>query len=309
MVKRLGGLHKFMRRKGPLITDSGGFQIFSMAAGAMELDKDVGLKGAGNKKRPSLVLGVDEAGVRFRSYIDGSVVELTPESSVQAQKALGADIIIPLDYLVGYSASPEEALLAFELTHRWQRRSLLEHQRSPQGQAMYAVIHGGLDRQLRQASIDSLVPLGFDGHAVGGSLGKTRDDLIALLDFTLPRLPEDKPNHILGIGDVESVERAVPLGADTFDSSYPTRLARHSKALLRDGLRRDLRRKKGNADDAGPVEPGCECHCCSNYSAAYVHHLVKAKEASAATLLTAHNLSRMNANMADIRHRIMHDEL
>ncbi|GBG35129.1 Queuine tRNA-ribosyltransferase catalytic subunit [Hondaea fermentalgiana] len=296
-VRELGGLHKFMNRKGVLIT------------GAMDLDKDVGLKGAGQKSRPSLLLKVDEEGATFRSYRDGAKLTLTPESSVDAQKALGADIIIPLDYLLPYSASEAEVREAFEVTHRWEARSLKRHLENPQGQAMYSVIHGGLDRDLRQRSIDTLTAMDFDGHAVGGSLGKTRDDLIDLLQFVLPQLPQEKPNHILGIGDMSSVLRAVPLGADTFDSSYPTRLARHGGALQEMGEPPRQMRRTSNALDKGPLLRGCDCPTCRNYMSAYLHHLIRANEPSAAVLLTVHNLYRMNRNMADIRAAILNGEL
>lgn len=308
-VRDMGGLHKFMNRKGALITDSGGFQIFSMEAGALNLNKEVGLKGAGQKVRPSTVLKVDEEGATFRSYRDGKIVTLTPESSVDAQKALGADIIIPLDYLLPFNAKPEQVLSAFEITHRWEARSLARHLENKQNQAMYSVIHGGTDRELRQRSIDTLTAMEFDGHAVGGSLGRTRDEMIDLLSFVLPQLPEDKPNHILGIGDMQSITRAVPLGGDTFDSSYPTRLARHGGALQNMGEPPRQMRRNVNALDKGPLMEGCDCPTCRNYMAGYIHHLLKAYEPTAAVLLSVHNLYRMNKNFAEIRHGILNGEI
>jgi queuine tRNA-ribosyltransferase len=308
-VRELGGLHAFMRRRGPLITDSGGFQVFSMLAGSLELDHEVGLKGAGNKARPNLVVSVDEEGVTFRSYRDGALQRLTPEGSVRAQKELGADIIIPLDQLVAYNATPREMEEAVERSHRWELRSLAEHLRDQRGQAMYSVLHGGLDRALRQRSIDLLCAQPFDGHCVGGSLGRDRADLKALLEFVMPRLPRAKPVHVLGIADMESILNAVPLGADTFDSSYPTRAARHGM-LLQGGESPWLKIEKAQFRlDKGPLAEGCDCYACTHYSRAYVHHLFRAQEPAGAYLATLHNVAVMNRNMARIRQQILHGEL
>jgi len=191
-----------MNRKGPLITDSGGFQIFSLDASSYDIDQNVELKGTGSKQRPSTLLKQTEEGVLFRSYRDGTKIFLSPETSVIAQKELGADIIIPLDQLLPYSVDRFHLKESLELTHRWEQRSLTQHLSDPSEQAMYCVLHGGLDRELRQHSIDFLSKLPFDGFAIGGSLGKTRDDLIKLLDFMMPKLEYSKPRHILGIGDM-----------------------------------------------------------------------------------------------------------
>ncbi|CAK9032363.1 Methylenetetrahydrofolate reductase 1 (ZmMTHFR1), partial [Durusdinium trenchii] len=284
-VAAFGGLHKFMNRKG-----------------------DVGLKGAGQKQYANLVVKVNEDGATFRSYHNGDLIHVGPETTIQAQKKLGADIIIPLDYLVPYNASADKVSAAFEMTHRWEERSLNEHLANPAGQAIYSVIHGGMDLALRKESVRRLTALDFNGHAVGGSLGKSRDDLIDILRFTLPLLPLDKPNHILGIGDMSSILRAVPLGADTFDSSYPTRLARHGYALRGpDQPARNVTKLAGNRDDQGPLVDRCKCYTCQNYSAGYVHHLIKANEPSAQALMTIHNLAAMQANMASLRQAILED--
>jgi queuine tRNA-ribosyltransferase len=241
VVAAAGGLHSFANRDRtkPIITDSGGFQIFSHQAGAMGLPEAAGLKGAGSKKRPNLVLKVDEEGVVFRSYIDGKKVTLSPERSVEVQKMLGADIIIPLDEVLPFSATREKMLASFERTHRWELRSLIAHLESVQNQAMYSVVHGGLDLDLRRQSIQFLKSLPFDGMCIGGSLGKTTDDLVALLEAIAPDLPREIPTHLLGIADVPSVTAAAGLGLDTFDSCYPTRLARYGARFAAEIYTRD----------------------------------------------------------------------
>lgn len=310
-VQALGGLHEFMsRRGGPLITDSGGFQVFSMMAGSLpDLDQDVGLKGAGSKRRENLVVKIEKDGVTFRSYKNGEKLTLTPELSIRAQKQLGADIIVPFDHLLPYTATPQELKKSVQLSHAWEKRSLDEHLRDPRGQAIYSVIHGGLNKTLRKESIDYLTSLPFDGHALGGSLGKSRDDLYDLLEFCLPLLPTNKPIHVLGIGDTESISRAVPLGADTFDSTYPTRAARHGNALQ--GAEEPMMslRRAAYRLDKRPLVEGCECPTCQNYTRAYIHHLVKAHEPSADTLITVHNVFQMNEIMKTMRTRILENEL
>ncbi len=301
VVRRAGGLHKFINRTMPIITDSGGFQVFSLAYGSVADE----LKSRGAKKRDGHVLKISEEGVHFRSYRDGAKVLLTPETSVQAQKAFGADIIIPLDELPPYHIGPDKLRLSLERTHRWERRSLEEHLKNPQDQAMYAVIHGGVDPELRKKSCDCLTALPFDGFAVGGSLGKTRPEMIEMLREVFPRLPEEKPNHLLGIGDLESLAQCVPLGVDTFDSSYPTRAARHGLLLTQEG---GLKAEKSeNANHFAPIERDCGCWACQHFSLAYLHHLFKARELTAYTLATVHNLYFMVDLMRKYRESIYLD--
>jgi len=210
-----------------------------------------------------------------------------------------------LDQLLPYNATEAEVRAALDLTHRWELRSLEQHLLDPRGQAMYSVIHGGTDQDMRRESVELLTSKPFDGHAIGGSLGKSKADLIALLDFVLPLLPQEKPNHILGIGDMRNIMDAVPLGADTFDSSYPTRLARHGGALQ--GIdEKVVRVTKGMyKEDSRPLMPGCECYTCKNYSRAYINHLFRANEPTAFTLMTTHNIYRMTDNMKVVRQRIL----
>jgi len=280
-----------------------------MQAGAMDLDQSVGLKGAGSRKSESLVVRTSDKGVTFRSYRDGSLVTLTPETSVAAQKQLGADIIIPFDHLLPFNATQRELEASVNLSHRWEEQSLKFHLQDRRNQAMYSVIHGGMDFNLRKESVQFLTGLEFDGHAVGGSLGKSRDDLIQILKHVLPSLPEDKPNHILGIGDMESIQRGIPLGADTFDSSYPTRAARHGTILQTMGSPTLAIRRRAFAEDQRPLMEGCDCPTCTQYTRAYLHHLYKAKEQSGSFLCSVHNLYRMNKNMAILRQKILNGEI
>lgn len=301
VVKKAGGLHKFINRKLPIITDSGGFQVFSLAYGSVADE----LKSRGTKKQGGSVLKINEEGVLFRSYRDGSKVLLTPETSVQAQKDLGADIIIPFDELPPYHIAEVALKKSLDRTHRWEKRSLDTHLVNPQGQAMYAVIHGGINPEMRQASCRYLTGLPFDGFAIGGSVGKNKEEMHELLSFTMPLLPEEKPNHLLGIGDLPSIKRSIPLGIDTFDSSYPTRAARHGVLLTANG---DLNiTKADNALKFAPIEKGCTCAACSQFTLAYIHHLFKARELTSMTLATIHNLHFMVQLMKKYREDILED--
>lgn len=303
IVKKAGGLHTFINRKLPIITDSGGFQVFSLAYGSVADE----LKSRGTKKQGGSVLKINEEGVLFRSYRDGSKVLLTPESSVQAQKDLGADIIIPFDELPPYHIENAELKKSLDRTHRWEKRSLETHLANPQGQAMYAVIHGGINPEMRKASCRFLTNLPFNGYAIGGSVGKNKEEMHELLSFTLPLLPEEKPNHLLGIGDLPSIERSIPLGIDTFDSSYPTRAARHGVLLTSKG---DLNITKAeNATKFTPIEEGCGCPACAQFTLAYLHHLFKARELTSMSLATVHNLYYMVQLMKKYRDDILEDRV
>lgn len=299
VVRDAGGLHTFMNRKLPIITDSGGFQVFSLAYGSVADE----LKSRGTKKHGNSVMKITEEGALFRSYVDGSKVLLTPESSVQAQKDLGADIIIPLDELPPYHIGNDALIKSFDRTHRWMERSLNTHLASVQGQAMFAVVHGGLNWDLRKKSCEILRSLAFDGFAIGGSLGKHKADILELLANTVPHLPDPYPRHLLGIGDLPSLEGSIPFGIDTFDSSYPTKLARHGVALSHTG---QVNLTKGeNKTSSLPISPDCQCYCCKNYSRAYLHHLFKAKEIVAMQLATIHNVYYMVQKMQTIRQDIL----
>ena len=302
-IANAGGLHKFMNRKAPIITDSGGFQVFSLAYGSVK--EELNMKRSKSRNGESLLLQTSEEGAIFRSYRDGSEIMLTPESSVAAQKAYGSDIIVPLDELPPYHIERERLVQSVLLSHRWEARSLLRHLEDVRQQAMYAVIHGGIDQQLRKMSIDYLTSLPFDGFGIGGSLGKNREELFALLEFVVPALPKNRPNHLLGIADVESISGAVPLGVDTFDSCFPTRLGRHGTLLTRRFGRIQIRQSKWkNVFEPPDWEGGLQDH-----TLAYLHHLFKARESMAGTLLTMHNVIYMAEFMEELRHRIMNNEI
>jgi queuine tRNA-ribosyltransferase len=303
VIQKAGGLHKFINRHLPIITDSGGFQVFSLAYGSVASE----LKSQGTKKHDQSVIKITEDGVLFRSYRDGQKFLLTPETSIQAQKALGADIIIPFDELPPYHISSEALKTSLDRTHQWEKRSLEEHLRNPNSQAMYAVVHGGIDLALRKQSIDFLTSLPFDGFAIGGSIGKTKEEMFHLLTYTMPRLPKHLPNHLLGIGDLESLEKCIPLGIDTFDSSYPTKAARHGVAFTKQG---PLKLSKGCYKTSfTPIEEDCQCPTCQNFHVGYLHHLFKAKELTALSLTSVHNLYFMVKLMENYRNKILNDEV
>ena len=302
-IKKAGGLHTFINRQQPIITDSGGFQVFSLAYGSVANE----LKSKGKKQYDGSVVKITEDGVHFRSYRDGQKIILTPETSIQAQKDLGADIIIPFDELPPYHIDPKALKKSVARTHAWEKRSLDYHLQNPANQAMYAVIHGGLDRELRAHSCQYLTSLPFDGFAIGGSFGTLKQDMIDLVDFVVPRLPEDKPNHLLGIADLASLDACVRLGIDTFDSAYPTRAARHGMLFTNNGALKIV--QSNNKNSFEPIEPGCTCFTCAHYTKAYLHHLFKAKELSAYTLASIHNLHYMVQLMANYRQAIIEDRI
>ncbi len=303
LIKKAGGLHKFMNRKGPIITDSGGFQVFSLAYGGVHNE----LKSKGTKKNDGGVLKINEEGVLFRSYRDGAKVFLSPETSIEAQKSLGADIIVAFDELPPYHISERKLKASVDRTHRWEKRSLDAHLKNKNNQAMYAVLHGGVDKELRKKSCEYLSSLPFDGFGIGGSIGKNREEMVELLKYLMPMIPKERPNHLLGVGDLPSIEQSIPLGVDTFDSSHPTKCARHGLLFTRHGFKRIAQKKY--SEDFGPLEDGCTCPACAHYSMAYLHHLFKAHEITGMTLASIHNVHFMIQLMKRYREQILRDEV
>jgi len=254
---------------------------------------------------------VTEEGVLFRSYRNGDEVMLTPESTIECQKAFGSDIIIPLDELPAQDTNTFQLRNSLERTHRWEARSLAAHQKDFRGQAIFSVIHGGMLRELRQQSINFLGSLSFDGHAIGGSLGRNRQEMISLLEWLVPMMKlkiDEKPIHLLGIGDLDSIEHCIPLGIDSFDSTYPARAGRHGTLFTSNGI---LKLKEtANVDrHFQSIEPDCRCYTCSNYSVSYLHHLLKCNELTYQILGTIHNLHFVIRRMSDIRELILNDQL
>ncbi|KAL3943182.1 MAG: hypothetical protein SGBAC_002743 [Bacillariaceae sp.] len=320
IIRDAGGIHKFTNRHQPFITDSGGFQVFSLAYGSVheELSSKGELKRAsrGSKRAKSYgsknPVKVSENGVTFRSYRDGAKFLLTPESTVQAQKDIGADIIIPLDELPPYHIDRNVLVESVDRSHRWEARSLKEHLKNVNNQAMYCVVHGGVDRELRTKSVDYLTSLPFDGYAIGGSLGNGKQELKELLDWMMPKFDEGerrgKPRHLLGIADEESIRNAVVRGIDTLDSCYPTQIARHGTVLTRKG---SIKIKSGrySREFGVKLDENCNCSTCQHYDRAYLWHLFKANESLAVALAAQHNIHYMNDLMKDMRQSIINGEI
>jgi queuine tRNA-ribosyltransferase len=266
-IARLGGLHRFMSWDRALLTDSGGFQVFSL----------------------SHLRSVDEDGVTFASHIDGSTHRLTPERSVEIQELLGSDIAMAFDQLIDSRLPRSEVEAAMHRTHRWARRSLVAHQRPDQ--ALFGIIQGGIDARLRRRSAAEIAAMGFDGIAVGGlSVGESRPDLLATLEIVADALGADpRPRYLMGVGSPLDFFDAVERGIDLFDCVLPTRVARNGQ--LWTGSGRVNIRNAGHQDDPGPVDPACSCETCTNHSRAYLAHLFRADELLAYRLATVHNLT------------------
>lgn len=305
VVKKAGGLHRFINRRLPIITDSGGFQVFSLKYGSVASE----LKGQGTKKQDGSVLKITEEGVLFRSYRDGQKILLTPESSVAIQKDLGADIIIPLDELPPYHIDKSELKKILDRTHRWEKRSLEYHLKEKKDQAMYGVIHGGICPDLRKQSCLILRQEPFDGLAIGGSVGKNKEEMFCMLASLSSHLPENMPIHLLGIGDLDSLSNCISYGIDTFDSSYPTRSARHGILFTYDG---PIKITKGVYKESNlllqQLCPLTTDHL-EGYTAGYLHHLFKANELAALNIATECNLSYMVFAMQCYREKILQNAL
>jgi queuine tRNA-ribosyltransferase len=280
-IAELGGLHKFMGWNGPLLTDSGGFQVFSLA---------------GTKGKTSLRT-IDDEGVTFRSHIDGRQHKFTPERVMEIEQNLGADIAMVLDEC----APPDDRQVitqALRRTHLWAERCKYTHNRADQ--ALFGIIQGGIFPDLREQSANFLKSLDFPGYAIGGlSVGETKEQMYATLDVTLPCLPPEKPRYLMGVGTPEDLVEGIARGVDIFDCVLPTRVARNGQALLRTG--KFNMRNARFADDVRPIDETCHCYTCTHFSRAYIRHLVVAKEMLAATLLSIHNLHTMLAITREIR--------
>ena len=284
LVEKAGGLHSFMGWKGPLLTDSGGFQVFSL----------------------SKTLVVEDEGVRFRSIYDGSEHLLTPEKAVRAQEALGSDIAMVLDHCVAYPASKQEVEDSVDITARWARASRQAHQL--ESQALFGIVQGGTYPDLRRKSAEITSRMDFPGYGIGGlSVGEPRELLYSNLEVQTNILPEGKPRHLLGVGDPEGLIGAVALGVDLFDCVLPTRMARNGVAFTRQG-KMNLRNARYTGD-MRPLEEGCPCPACRGFSRAYMRHLHRNNEILAHRLLTWHNLVFIQRLMLDCRAAIGADRM
>jgi len=279
-IADLGGLHAFMGWDGPILTDSGGFQVFSLR---------------------DTLLGCDEDGVTFRSVYDGDASRFTPESAAAEQALLGSDIAMCLDVCPPADASESDARRAVGLTTAWARRQLAAP-RAP-GQLLFGIAQGGVDPELRRRSVEEIVALGFDGHALGGlSVGESRDVMLETVAFSAPLLPAEKPRYFMGIGDPLGILDVVERGIDMFDCVLPTRVGRTGSALTWEG-RLNLRNARFACDPA-PLEEGCDCPACTRFSRAYIRHLVTQHEILGLRLLTLHNLRFLLRLTADAREAI-----
>lgn len=282
-IASLGGLHRFMGWGRSIVTDSGGYQVFSLAR----------------------LREVTDAGVGFRSHLDGGLHFITPESAVEMQESMGADIAMALDVVPSPAESFKEVREATERTHLWASRCA--EARSRQGQGLFAIVQGGAYEELRRWSAATLTLMGFDGYAIGGlSVGEPKVTMHEVVRSTAPLLPEEKPRYLMGVGSPEDVVRAVGAGMDLFDSVLPTRLARNG-ALFTWWGRTNIK-NASHRDDGGPIDANCGCYTCRNHSAAYVHHLFRSEEMLAYRLGTIHNLTFMQSLMDRLRQSIVADE-
>jgi queuine tRNA-ribosyltransferase len=279
VVKEHGGLHEFMGWDKPILTDSGGFQVFSL--GAMRK--------------------ITEEGVAFKSPVDGSKVFLDPEKSMQVQRDLGSDIVMIFDECTPYPATHEEAKHSMELSLRWADRSKKAHGDNPS--ALFGIVQGGMYEDLRKQSIDGLKAIDFDGFAIGGlSVGEPKDEMLKVLDVVAPEMPEEKPRYLMGVGTPQDLLEAVMRGVDMFDCVMPTRHARNAHLFTSQGVIKLRNAKHRHSKE--PLDPNCDCYTCENFSRGYLHHLDKCKEMLGGQLNTIHNLRYYQKHMQNIREAI-----
>ena len=285
VIDKFGGLHDFIGWNKPILTDSGGFQVFSL--GAMRKIK--------------------EEGVHFRSPIDGAKVFLSPEISMQIQYSLNSDIVMQFDECTPYPATPSEADTSLELSLRWGERCKNAHEKLGNQNALFGIIQGSMYRNLREKSLEGLLAIGFDGYAIGGlSVGEPKEEMMAVLDYLPDDMPADKPRYLMGVGKPEDIVEAVRRGVDMFDCVMPTRNARNGHYFTTFGA---VKIKNAvHRFDQSPLDSACDCYTCQNFSRAYLHHLFKCNEMLSAQLGTIHNLRYYQRLMADIRQSIEDDK-
>ena len=276
IIRKHGDLHDFMHWHKPILTDSGGFQVFSLG----ELRK------------------ITEEGVKFRSPLNGEKIMLTPERSMEVQRALGSDIVMIFDECTPYPATEPQARKSMELSLRWAKRSKDAHGDNPS--ALFGIIQGGMYPHLRDISLQGLEEIGFDGYAIGGlSVGEPKADMINILNHTTDKMPAHKPRYLMGVGKPEDIVEAVRRGVDMFDCVMPTRNARNGHLFVSDGVVK-IRNAK-HKDDTAPLDKECDCYTCKNYSRAYLHHLDRCNEILGARLNTIHNLHHYQKLMQGLR--------
>ncbi len=310
VIEGQNGLHRFTGWDGPMLTDSGGFQIFSMGHGSVadEIKGRRNQASGGAGERQASLLNIDEEGATFRSYLDGSKIFLSPEKSIEIQRKLGADLIVQFDECTPFHVDKTYTANSMRLSHRWGDRSLAEFQRGDDGsQQLYGIVQGGVYPDLRRESSEYTRDREFFGTAIGGSLGAHRDQMMEVVSWCMPHLAADRPVHLLGIGGLIDILMAVKLGIDSFDCVAPTRIARHGWALHQGpsepGNRINLRNARFR-DDHRPLDENSDCPISGGYSRAYLHHLIRAGEPLGPILLSAHNVRTMMRLMQEIRRAI-----
>jgi len=290
VIDKFGGLHKFMHWDKPILTDSGGFQVFSL--GAMRK--------------------ITEEGVNFKSPIDGAKVFLSPEKSMQIQYSLNSDIVMQFDECTPYPATHDEAKKSLELSLRWGQRCIDEHNRLCSTNALFGIVQGSMYPDLRQQSLEGLLEIGFDGYAIGGlSVGEPKEEMIDVLDYLPDDMPADKPRYLMGVGKPEDLVEGVRRGVDMFDCVMPTRNARNGHYFVTgdaDNAGVVRIRNSQYRNDEGPLDPECDCYTCQNFSRAYLYHLNKCKEMLGAQLATIHNLRYYQRLMQGVRDAIEQDK-
>ncbi len=285
LVKEAGGLHKFMNWDRPILTDSGGFQVFSLG----DLRK------------------ITEEGVTFQSHIDGSKHFLSPEKVMEIENALGADIIMAFDECAPYPADREYVKNSLERTTRWAVRCKEAH-KNTDNQALFGIVQGGMYQDLREQSASELVALDFPGYSIGGlSVGEPKELMYEVLDYTTPLLPKDKPRYLMGVGSPDALIEGAIRGIDMFDCVLPTRIARNGTAMTSIG--KVVIKNAKFTHDFTPLDPNCDCYCCKNYTRAYLRHLYKADEILSSRLMSTHNLHFLINLMKQVREAIMNDRL
>ena len=285
LIERAGGLHKFMNWDKPILTDSGGFQVFSLGP----------------------LRKIKEEGVEFRSHLDGSKHFLSPEKATEIQNALGSDIIMAFDECAPYPADRQYVKNSLERTTRWLERCKAAH-KYPEKQALFGIVQGGMYKELREQSAKEITAIDLPGYAIGGlSVGEPKDMMYEVLDYTVPLLPEDKPRYLMGVGSPDDLLEGVLRGIDTFDCVLPTRIARNGTAMTSQG--KVVVRNASYAEDFTSLDPECDCYTCKNYTKAYLRHLIKCNEILGARLLTIHNLHFLLKMMENVREAIKEDRL
>lgn len=307
LIADMGGLHRFMNWDGPMFTDSGGFQIFSLGHGSVADE----IKGRGNRTREKSILKITEEGAEFRSYLDGRKYFLTPESSIDIQRKLGADLIVQLDECTPYHVDKEYTRRSMHMSMRWGERSLAEWKRKDDGrQRMYGIVQGGVYPDLRKESCEWTREQDFFATAIGGSLGAHKEQMYEVVAMCSAHIHPLRPVHLLGIGSFIDVFSNVRAGIDTFDCVSPTRIARHGWAMVKGAPKERLNMRNARfARDPEPIDSTCTCHACKNHSRAYIHHLFRVGEFLGMQLLSIHNVATMTRLMRAVRGAIAEDRL